>query len=78
MNHHWVEGLITFGFGGDCIKIVVRMATDFFFFFFLDSSYWNSGCYGNIYVQGGHRHWKTGKMKKKNPCREKSGNLKNL
>ena len=26
--------------------------------------------------QGGHALWKTGKMVKKTPCREKSGNLK--
>ena len=28
MNHRWVEVLIALGFGADCIKIVVSMATD--------------------------------------------------
>ena len=28
MNHNWVGGLIALGFGADCIKIVVSMATD--------------------------------------------------
>ena len=28
MNHHWVGGLIALGFGADCIKIVVSIATD--------------------------------------------------
>ena len=28
VNHHWVGGLITLGFGADCIKIVVSIATD--------------------------------------------------
>ena len=27
MNHHWVGVLIVLGFGADCIKIVVSMAT---------------------------------------------------
>ena len=26
--HHWVGGLTALGFGADCIKIVVSMATD--------------------------------------------------
>ena len=28
MNNHWVGGLIALGFGADCIKIVVSIATD--------------------------------------------------
>ena len=28
VNHHWVGGLIALGFGADCIKIVVSIATD--------------------------------------------------
>ena len=28
VNHHWTGGLIALGFGADCIKIVVSMATD--------------------------------------------------
>ena len=28
VNHHWVGGLIVLGFGADCIKIVVFVATD--------------------------------------------------
>ena len=28
VNHNWVRGLIALGFGADCIKIVVSMATD--------------------------------------------------
>ena len=28
VNHNWVGGLMALGFGADCIKIVVSMATD--------------------------------------------------
>ena len=28
MTHHWVGGLFALGFGADCIKIVVSIATD--------------------------------------------------
>ena len=28
VNHNWVGGLMVLGFGADCIKIVVSMATD--------------------------------------------------
>ena len=28
VNHNWVGGLVALGFGADCIKIVVSMATD--------------------------------------------------
>ena len=28
VNHNWVRGLMALGFGADCIKIVVSMATD--------------------------------------------------
>ena len=28
VNHNWVWGLMALGFGADCIKIVVSMATD--------------------------------------------------
>ena len=28
VNHHWVGGLVVLGFGADCIKIVVSMATN--------------------------------------------------
>ena len=28
VNHHWIGGLIALGFGADCIKIVVSIASD--------------------------------------------------
>ena len=31
-NDHWVRGLIALGFGADCVKILVSMETDSYYY----------------------------------------------